>query len=77
MEALAAAYWDHIAECLLAGDMETRVWLDTGGEPTGFLWWCDVSGDNPSRLRTLLLRVWHEGPSLKRTREESACSTPS
>jgi hypothetical protein len=74
MNELFNAFWDHIAECLVAGDMETRAWLDTGTELGGFLWWCVTSDVDPQAWRTLLLRVWTEGPSVKLTRTQSAGS---
>jgi hypothetical protein len=56
--ALASAFWCHIIRTLQEGDHETRLWLDTGDEVSGFRWWCDVSGKNPEYWRERLCRVW-------------------
>lgn len=60
--ALFAAFWAHIFERLRAGDMETRVWLDTGTETGGFLKWCEMTGHEPTRWRAEMLRLWVERP---------------
>jgi hypothetical protein len=56
--ALASGFWVHIIRQLEAGDLETRWWLDTGDEPTGFVWWCDVSGKDAAAWRERLCAVW-------------------
>lgn len=59
IEALCSAFWVHIIHCLQEGDEETRAWLDTGEEVTGFIWWCDISGkEDAQHWRTQMLRVW-------------------
>lgn len=63
VEALCSAFWIHIIICLQKGDEETRLWLDTGEEPLGFLWWCDVSNKEPQSWRKRLLPVYTENPS--------------
>lgn len=55
---LASAFWLHIIRALQEGDLETRWWLDTGYEVSGFRWWCDVSGKEPAYWRERLCRVW-------------------
>lgn len=60
--ALCSAFWVHIIIALQQGDEETRLWLDTGEEPTGFLWWCDVSNKEASFWRTRLLQAYVETP---------------
>lgn len=57
-EALASAFWVHIINALRGGDEETRLWLDTGEEVSGFLWWCDVSDKDSGYWRAQMLRVW-------------------
>jgi hypothetical protein len=55
---LASGFWVHVIRQLQAGDHETRLWLDTGDEPTGFVWWCDVSGKGAAGWRERLCQVW-------------------
>jgi hypothetical protein len=60
--ALFAAFWQHVFDALRAGDMEMRLWLDTGEETGGFLKWCEMTGHEPQYWRSLLLRLWVERP---------------
>jgi hypothetical protein len=69
---LAEAFWEHIIRVLIAGDVETRLWLDTGEEVGGFLWWCDVGDKDAGHWRARCLRVWEEGPALKNLLPPSA-----
>lgn len=67
MEAFFAAFWEHIFARLIAGEMETRLWLDTGTETGGFLNWCAMTDHDASLWRAKLLRLWVERPTLPRT----------
>ena len=58
VQALVSGFWMHIIECLQQGDEETRLWLDTGEETAGFLWWCQLTDKDPAHWRDRLLRVW-------------------
>lgn len=61
LRALSFAFWEAIINDLKAKDEETRLWLDTGKEPTGFLWWCEVTDKNPPRWRNDLVRLYQRG----------------
>jgi hypothetical protein len=55
------AFWAHIVDCLHKGDAETLLWLRTGEDTGGFLWWCTVTGKEPGYWRPLYERVWRAG----------------
>lgn len=55
---LSLAFWLAVMEDLLGGDLMARLWLDTGEEPTGFLWWCVVTEKDSKAWRAALLRLW-------------------
>lgn len=67
MEALALAFWGAVMEDLLEEDAtDVLLWLHTGRELAGFLWWCDVTGkERPEEWREYLLRL----PALRGTRQ--------
>lgn len=77
MNEFFAAFWAHIFECLKAGDVETRLWLDTDDTVGGFLWWCETSDHDPEEWRTRLLKLWEMGPSLSMTPLNSSASDSS
>lgn len=57
-EEFFSAFWLHIINRLKAGDVETRLWLDTRGEVGGFEFWCDMSGKDIAWWRQRLMRAW-------------------
>lgn len=68
IDLLVSAFWVRVIEDLQRGHEETRLWLDTGTEVGGFLWWCCLGEKDPQWWRTRLLRAWtpgsgKEGPS--------------
>lgn len=58
LEALSLAFWLEVMADLAEGDEEVRLWLDTGMEQTGFLWWCEVTNKQAQEWRTSLLGLW-------------------
>jgi hypothetical protein len=58
LKALSFAFWVREMEDLVKGDQEARLWLDTGHEPAGFLWWCDATSKEPQSWRAMLLQLW-------------------
>lgn len=75
IEALAAAFWVKVRQDLVRGDEETRLWLDTGYEVGGFLWWCDFSNLDSKMLRRRMLSCWTPSvPTTEKNCESSASS---
>lgn len=62
-EALCAAFWTTVRRELEEGDAETRLWLDTGEEVGGFLWWAELSNLDATYLRTRFLALYTGLPS--------------
>lgn len=61
LKALSFEFWKLVIEDLQAGDEETRLWLDTGREPTGFLWWAEVTEKDAAKWRLMLVRLYEQG----------------
>lgn len=58
LKALSFAFWLAVMDDLVNDDEDTRLWLDTGREPMGFLWWCEVTGKQEGDWRKTLLLLW-------------------
>lgn len=59
-EALFGAFWCSVIIDLQRGDQETRLWLDTGEEVGGFLWWCLTTDKDAQWWRGRMLAVWRQ-----------------
>lgn len=76
LQPLSLAFWNKLMEDLVEGNEEARLWLDTGADVGGFLYWCDMTAKDAPRWRAMLLRLWemrgtaNGKRALKKLREE-------
>lgn len=55
---LSKAFWLAVIADLAAGKLDCRLWLDTGEDTGGFLWWCSLTSKDERGWRAILMRVW-------------------
>ena len=55
---LSKAFWLAVIADLAEGQLDCRLWLDTGADVGGFLWWCQLSEKSVASWSALLMRVW-------------------
>ena len=58
LKPLSQAFWVSLMEDLVGGELEAYLWLYTGEEPMGFLWWCEVTGKDKETWHAALLALW-------------------
>lgn len=55
---LSEAFWIQVLLDLREKDEETRLWLDTGAEVGGFLWWCELTKKDTYVWRRRLIALY-------------------
>lgn len=55
---LSEAFWLQVIADLQSKDEETRLWLDTGDERGGFLWWCETTRKDTYVWRRALIKLY-------------------
>lgn len=58
LDGLSKAFWLAVMEDLAKGELSCRLWLDTGEDLGGFLWWCETTDKQPIEWTGLLMRLW-------------------
>lgn len=56
---LSEAFWLQVLVDLQAKDEEARVWLDTGHEVGGYLWWAELSKKDTYVWRRRLVALYN------------------
>lgn len=60
LQPLSEAFWLLVIQDLAAKDEETRLWLDTGQETGGYLWWCELTKKDTYVWRRRLIAVYNK-----------------